>query len=158
MKIPGFTRESRALLLFPPFRLDTANEELWRDAQQLTLRPKTFAVLSYLARNPQRLVTKRELLSNVWARVAVNEELLRGYVRELRLALGDDARAPRYLITVPGRGYKFVPRVTEQPNQDSEAFPVSTTLPRLLRAPDLLADSRTTPERRPEDELGLSTV
>jgi urea transport system substrate-binding protein len=111
----GIDRPSHAgvsgLLLFPPFRLDTINEELWRDSQRLAVRPKTFAVLSYLAHHPQRLVTKEELLSNVWARVAVNEELLRGYVRELRVALGDDAKAPRYLATVPRRGYKFLPEV-----------------------------------------------
>jgi DNA-binding winged helix-turn-helix (wHTH) protein len=56
------------------------------------VRPKTFEVLLYLAHNAQRLVTKRELLDNVWVGTTVSDELLRGYIRELRDVLGDDAR------------------------------------------------------------------
>src|ERR1041384_4692220 len=103
---------SSDVLSFPPFRLDVANEELWCGSQRVLLRPKTFAVLAYLAQNPQRLVTKQELLRKLWAPVSVSDELLRGYVRELRAALRDDAKAPQYLATVARRGYKFLPRVT----------------------------------------------
>jgi urea transport system substrate-binding protein len=104
---------SAQLLSFPPFRLDPLNQELWRAKESIALRPKTFAVLSYLVRHPQRLVMKQELLRNVWADVVVSDDLLRGYVRELRVTLGDNASAPRYVATVPRRGYKFLPRVTE---------------------------------------------
>lgn len=100
------------ILLFPPFRLDVQNQELWNGPQPVAIRPKTFAVLVYLARHAQRLVTKEELLGNVWANVSVGAELLRSYISELRLALGDDARSPRYLATVSRRGYKFLPRVS----------------------------------------------
>ncbi|MGB7469703.1 MAG: transporter substrate-binding protein, partial [Candidatus Acidiferrum sp.] len=75
------------------------------------MRPKTFEVLLYLARNAQRLVTKRELLENIWTDTVVSDELLRGYIRELRETLGDDARKPRYIETVPARGYRFLLRV-----------------------------------------------
>ena len=58
---------SNATLVFPPFRLNiVANEQLWRGSTLLPLRPKTFEVLLYLARNAQRLVTKQELLENIW--------------------------------------------------------------------------------------------
>jgi urea transport system substrate-binding protein len=98
-------------LLFHPFRLDIVNQELWRDDDAIALRPKTFAFLLHLALHPRRLVTKRELLTNLWADVSVSDDLLRGYVREIRSALGDDARMPRYLATVARRGYKFLPEV-----------------------------------------------
>ena len=100
---------SKAIFVFPPFRLDAANEQLWRDSNLVDLRPKTFEVLLYLVQNSQRLVTKRELLDSVWAGASVSDELLRGYIRELRDALGDDARKPRYIETIPTRGYRFLP-------------------------------------------------
>ena len=105
---------SRAILVFPPFRLDVANEQLWRDSDLLELRPKTFEVLLYLVQNAQRLVTKRELLDSVWAGTSVGDELLRGSVRELREALADDAKKPRYIETVPTRGYRFLPSVNDE--------------------------------------------
>ena len=108
-KAIGDTVASRAIFVFPPFRLDAANEQLWRDSNLVDLRPKTFEVLLYLVQNAQRLVTKRELLDSVWAGASVSDELLRGYIRELRDALGDDAKKPRYIETVPTRGYRFLP-------------------------------------------------
>ncbi len=105
---------SRAIFVFPPFRLDAANEQLWRDSNLVDLRPKTFEVLLYLVQNAQRLVTKRELLDSVWAGASVSDELLRGYIRELRDALGDDAKKPRYIETVPTRGYRFLPSVNDE--------------------------------------------
>jgi TolB-like protein/Flp pilus assembly protein TadD len=100
---------------FLPFRLDLANEQLWREEQLITLRPKTFAILRYLAENPQRLVTKDELLHAIWGETLVSEDGLRDYLREIRQALGDDAEAPRFVQTVRGRGYRFLPAITTQP-------------------------------------------
>jgi DNA-binding winged helix-turn-helix (wHTH) protein len=82
---------------FPPFHLDLANEQLWRGAELLPLRPKAFRLLRYLAEHPQRLVTQEELLKAVWQHSYVSEGLLRGYIRELRGLLGDDAKAPRFI-------------------------------------------------------------
>ncbi len=103
---------SSTTLLFPPFRLDLINEELWRAGDRIPLRPKEFAVLAYLAGNSQRLVRKQELLEHVWPGVSVGDELLRGYIRGLRLALGDAAADPRVIETVSRRGYRFLPPVT----------------------------------------------
>jgi DNA-binding winged helix-turn-helix (wHTH) protein len=105
-------------LVFHPFRLDIDNQEFWRGDHAIALRPKTFAFLLYLARHPRRLVTKRELLTNLWADVSVNDDLLRSYIREIRAALGDDARTPRYLATVARRGYKFLPEVVTSPPEE----------------------------------------
>ncbi|HKW64357.1 MAG TPA: winged helix-turn-helix domain-containing protein [Candidatus Acidoferrum sp.] len=105
----------RAVFVFTPFRLDTANEQLWRGSNLLTLRPKTYEVLLYLVQNSQRLVTKLELLEKVWPDAVVSDELLRGYIRELREALGDDAKKPKYIETVQARGYRFLLRVELEP-------------------------------------------
>jgi DNA-binding winged helix-turn-helix (wHTH) protein len=120
---------SAATLLFPPFRLDTANQQLWRESQLVPLRPKTYKVLLYFARNSQRLVAKEELLSNVWAGASASGELLRVYISEIRQILGDEPSTPRYIETVTARGYRFLPSVASgpfsQPGEDgpSEADP-----------------------------------
>jgi DNA-binding winged helix-turn-helix (wHTH) protein/tetratricopeptide (TPR) repeat protein len=95
-------------VLFPPFRLDLRDARLWRGEREIRLRPKTLAVLRYLAERPGRLVSTTELLSAVWPDVAVSDVMPRLCVRELRAALGDDVHAPRFIETRPGRGYQFV--------------------------------------------------
>ena len=121
---------SRPVFVFPPFRLDAGNEQLWRDSSLVVLRPKTFEVLLYLVQNAQRLVTKREILDNLWAGASVSDELLRGYIRELRDAMGDDAQKPRYIETVPKRGYRFLPPANDEfsgQTPDSEPKPSKST-------------------------------
>src|SRR5262245_56301053 len=103
------------MLMFPPFHLDTVNEQLWRDGALVALRPKTFAVLHYLAAHPGRLITQGELLAEVWAGSAVSDGLLRSYICELRRALDDNAAQPRFIATVSRRGYRFVAGVTVAP-------------------------------------------
>jgi DNA-binding winged helix-turn-helix (wHTH) protein/predicted ATPase len=93
---------------FAPFRLDLANEELWRGSERLALRGKPFAVLAYLATHPARLVPRAELVQAVWPDTHVGDGVLRGYVRELRTLLGDDPAAPRFIETIARRGYRFV--------------------------------------------------
>ena len=100
-------------LLFPPFRLDLVDERLWRDAQPISLRPKTFAVLRCLVEAPGQLVTKETLLDATWPDLAVSDVVLKVCVRELRQALQDDARRPRFIETVYRRGYRFIASVTE---------------------------------------------
>jgi DNA-binding winged helix-turn-helix (wHTH) protein len=95
-------------LTFGPFRLDPGTESIWRAGREIRLRPKTFAVLRYLAERPGRLVTKDELLEAVWSDVEVGEAALTVCVNEIRKALGDEARAPRFVETVHRRGYRFL--------------------------------------------------
>lgn len=96
------------LIPFPPFELDLRAGLLRRAGTPVPLRPKTFAVLEHLARHPGELVGKRDLLDSVWADVAVTEDVVRLSIRELRAALADDPAAPRFIETVPRRGYRFV--------------------------------------------------
>ncbi|HTT74767.1 MAG TPA: transporter substrate-binding protein [Candidatus Binataceae bacterium] len=104
------------ILHFSSFRLDAVNQELWRDSDRLEIRPKTFQFLLYLARNPGRLISREELLVNVWGAAPAAEGLLRVYSFELRHLLGDDAKHPRILETLNRRGYRFLPKVTFCPS------------------------------------------
>lgn len=100
--------ESRNEIYFPPFRLDVSNEQLWLGNSEVLMRPKTFAILCFLAEHAGRLVKKEELLRAVWGQTQVSEEGLRDYIREIRCALGDNAATPKLVKTVRGRGYRFI--------------------------------------------------
>ncbi len=98
---------------FEDFGLDTANECLWRNGEQIALPPKPYAVLRYLVENPGRLITHDELLDALWPETFVQPQVLRTYMLELRKLLGDDAGQPRFIQTLPKRGYCFVAQVVE---------------------------------------------
>lgn len=98
---------------FESFRLDTSNECLWRNGAQIALPPKPFAILRYLVENAGRLITHDELLDELWPETYVQPQVLRTYMLELRKVLGDDVGSPRFIQTIPKRGYSFVARVAE---------------------------------------------
>src|SRR5579862_2284025 len=100
---------------FGSFRLDALNQCLWRDDARITLTPKVFAVLRYLVDHPGRLVTQDELLQAIWPETYVQPEILRKYILELRKVLGDDPKSPRYIETLPKRGYRFLAPLEEAP-------------------------------------------
>jgi DNA-binding winged helix-turn-helix (wHTH) protein len=115
----GATMIQMRQILFPPFRLDPINERLMRDQEVIPLRPKSFAVLRYLAERPEELVRKEELIEAVWPRTYVTDTLLKGCVTEIRKALGDDAAAPRFIETAHRRGYRFIAPVAPNPEECS---------------------------------------
>src|SRR5262245_24375203 len=93
---------------FPPFRLDVINQCLWRGETRVSLMPKPFAVLRYLVEHPGQLVTHDELLTAIWPATYVQPEVLRRYILEIRRALDDPAGQPRFVRTIPKRGYEFI--------------------------------------------------
>ena len=117
--------------VFAPFRLDPVSQQLWREEELVALRPKLFAVLRRLLEQAGRLVTREELRAAVWPTTVVSESVLRGTIRELRDALGDDATAARFIETVPHRGYRFVAPVTTM--QPTRADPLPGR-PRVFQA------------------------
>ena len=104
---------SGSISRFGAFVLDTGRALLTRDGAEVTLRPKTFALLTYMTRHPGRVLGKEELLAAVWPAVVVNDESLSQCVRELRAALGDERRA--LIRTVPRRGYLFEAPMPDAP-------------------------------------------
>lgn len=106
---------------FESFGLDSSNECLWQSGAQIDLPPKPFAVLRYLVENPGRLITHDELLDALWPETFVQPQVLRTYMLDIRKVLGDDANEPRFIQTVPKRGYRFVAPVTDAPVPDRRA-------------------------------------
>src|SRR5262245_30075894 len=96
---------------FAHFRLDLANEQLWRGNQPIPLRRQTFAVLRYLVEHAGQVVSKAALLDALWPGVYVTDMAPMICIRELRKALGDDARVPQFIETAHRRGYRFIGKV-----------------------------------------------
>ena len=93
---------------FDAFELDEANALLLRNGKALALAPKPLGVLCALARRPGSLLTTNGLLDDVWGHQFVTDSVLRTAISELRTALDDDARKPRFIETVSRRGYRFI--------------------------------------------------
>ncbi len=113
---------------FPPFRLDPGNQCLWRrtgagDDERIRLTPKAFAVLHHLVEHAGRLVTHAELLEAVWPETYVQAEVLKSHIFDVRRALGDRAKQPRFIETLARRGYQFIAAVGEGGAPDSTAEP-----------------------------------
>jgi eukaryotic-like serine/threonine-protein kinase len=96
------------VLQFGEFTLHVTERLLLRDGRAVPLTPKAFDVLAVLAARPGRLVTKDELLKEIWPDTFVEEGNLAYHVFAVRKALGDTAEGHRYVETVPKRGYRFV--------------------------------------------------
>jgi TolB-like protein/DNA-binding winged helix-turn-helix (wHTH) protein/Tfp pilus assembly protein PilF len=100
------------LYRFGQFELDPAKRTLSRADSPVFLTPKAFAVLLFLARNPNRLVTKEELLQAVWGDEFVEEGNLTQYISHLRKALGDNSEDTRLIVTIARKGYQFTADVS----------------------------------------------
>src|SRR5579883_1534874 len=110
------------LKFFAPYRLDAANQCLWRGESRISMPPKVFDVLRFLVENAGRLVTQQELLEAVWPETFVQPEILRKYILEIRKALGDPPDHPVFIETLPKRGYRFIAPVKEE--VAAEAVPI----------------------------------
>jgi pimeloyl-ACP methyl ester carboxylesterase len=102
-------------LAFEEFELDPVAGRLLGRSGPVALTPKSFSLLEYLAARSGRLISKQELLDAVWPGVYVADGALKVCVRELRRALADDAKAPRFVETAHRRGYRFIAAVRRLP-------------------------------------------
>lgn len=104
-----------AIMRFGPFELDTETLEMRKGRQALPLRPQACRVLAMLVSRPGTLTTREELRRALWPTgVFVGyDTALNTLMKHLRKALGESADAPRYVQTLPGRGYRFCGVVTE---------------------------------------------
>ena len=112
---------------FGPFEVDLQEQRLWRDGQVLPITRKAFALLAALINRPATLITKAELFSTVWAGRVVTDGALSRAVRELRVALGDDAAHPSYIQTAHGLGFRFVAPLSSE--QGPQSRPTKHRLP-----------------------------
>jgi DNA-binding winged helix-turn-helix (wHTH) protein len=102
---------------FDAFALDETNALLLRDGKAVTLAPRPFGVLCALARRPGSLLTKHALLDDVWGHQFVSDSVLKTAISEVRAALDDDPKAPRYIETVSRRGYRFIASAMAAPSR-----------------------------------------
>ena len=100
------------MLRFDRFELDAANMRLEDASGPIRLNPKAFEVLRVLIERRGQLVLKDELLDEVWPGTHVADGVLAVCVTEIRSALADSAREPRFIETVHRRGYRFIAGVT----------------------------------------------
>ncbi len=111
---------------FGVFELDTRTRELRKNGLRLKLPEQSIQILAMLLERPGELVTREELPKKVWPNDTVVEfdHSINAAIKRLRQALGDTAESPRFLETLPRRGYRFVyPVRTEAPMQPALAQP-----------------------------------
>jgi predicted ATPase/DNA-binding winged helix-turn-helix (wHTH) protein len=145
-------------LRFDCFTLELDNERLLRDGEPVGLTPKAFALLAMLAQRAGCLVLKDELLDTVWGRRFVSEGTVKSLLAELRAAMGDDARAPRWLETVPRRGLRFIGQLQPEPQADA-AGPEPAAPPALRPAgPNALPVAPSPPIARDLELSQLATL
>src|SRR5579875_2401405 len=97
---------------FGPFRLDPTDRRLLRDRKPMPLPPKAFDTLVYLVENSGRLVSREELIQNVWPDSVVEDANLTVNISLLRKALGTRSDGRPYIETAPRKGYRFEADVT----------------------------------------------
>lgn len=108
------------MIRFGRYELDTT-QGLTRGGQEVRLTPRSLAVLGLLAGRAGSVVTKNELFETVWADAAVTDSALATCIQEIRHALDDDARRPRFIETLHRRGYRFVARTSIEPDAERPA-------------------------------------
>jgi len=129
----------KGLYRFDEFELDIFRHSLTRNGIPIPLSSKAFQLLSYLAANPGRVVTKDELLKAVWPGSFVEESNLPVYISSLRKALTDCAG---YIVTVSGQGYKFTARVqVEEPRELIPVRPLEEVEAQSVEQPSVLRET-----------------
>src|SRR5437762_3712596 len=99
---------------FGPFRLLAARRELLAHGVPVTLGQRAFEILLLLVSRHGQLVTKDELMAEIWPGVVVEENNIQVHISAVRKVLAAAGDGDRYLLTVAGRGYRFVAPVTRE--------------------------------------------
>ena len=126
---------------FGSFELSGATGELLKDGAPLKLQPQPFLVLRLLVARPGELISREEIQEALWTDGTTVEfdQGLNYCIRQIRAALNDDAREPRFIETLPKRGYRFIAAVDLIPSDD--------TAPEQSEAPSQIASRRLLPSR-----------
>ena len=132
---------------FGEFELDPGRGELLRDGKPVRMQPKVYAALRMFIAHRGQLLSRQALLDALWNDVVVNHEAVTQTLRKLRRALGDDSKSPRFMETVPKRGYRFIAEIERVEAGEIEA-------PREVEAE---ADAKPEPASDPETEAESRT-
>jgi DNA-binding winged helix-turn-helix (wHTH) protein/tetratricopeptide (TPR) repeat protein len=114
---------ARTVYRFGPFELDTAAGELLKQGSPVSLQEQPFRLLVILLESSDKVVTRAEIQSRIWEENTFVDfdSSLRVAVGKLRTALGDDAANPRYIETIPKRGYRFLGPATQSTTQPANS-------------------------------------
>jgi len=105
---------------FDSFRLDSGRRLLLRDGEAVPLAPRAFRLLLALFQNRGKVLSKDELMKQLWPDTVVEENNLTVIISALRKALGENPHEHRYIVTIPGRGYSFVADVREVADESGD--------------------------------------
>jgi DNA-binding winged helix-turn-helix (wHTH) protein/tetratricopeptide (TPR) repeat protein len=121
-------QKTKELYEFGPFRVDPEKETVVRAGELVSITPKTFQILLVLIRNSREIVTKDDLMKTVWPNTFVEETNLSRNIFMLRKALGETAQDHRYIVTIPGQGYRLAEDVRLVPEQELTVVAASHSL------------------------------
>lgn len=135
-------KQTLCVVDFGPFRLDESARVLLRRNDIVPLAVKAFEILAYLVRHHGKVISKEALMKHVWPDCFVEENNLSQNVSALRRALSDDPEKPKYIETIPRRGYRFIGEIREQPSvnaatPETPAPPATTNATRASRVKSL---------------------
>ncbi|RMH47405.1 MAG: hypothetical protein D6688_03575 [Alphaproteobacteria bacterium] len=119
--------------------VDPSTNEVTRDGEILHLEPRSMEVLGLLIRRAGEVVSREELQDEVWGEVVVGDESLTNAIIKIRRAFGDDARNPRYVETIPKRGYRLIAPVGLATPSDAAAGAAGPSRRAGLRVPLIVA-------------------
>lgn len=105
--------EDISVISFDEFEIDTARGELRRSGQVVPLEPQVLDLISYLATHPGKIITRDDLIEQVWAGRIVSDSAISTRINAARSALGDDGQTQKLIKTVPRRGFRFEGTITE---------------------------------------------
>jgi adenylate cyclase len=128
------TPTERKTLSIGDWRVSPAEDLLQRGDEVVRLEPKAMEVLIYLATRPGEVISREELERDVWRGAVIGYDAVTNTVIKLRRALQDDARQPRFIATVPKKGYQLIAPVTE-PDGDRGAVAVAPNAPSPAAGP-----------------------
>lgn len=132
-------------VLVGDFRVDFKTSQIYRGEHAIKMEPLAMELLGYLIVNSSRYVGHRELLGNVWKGRVVSDNAIRRVVKKLRDALGDDAKLPTYIKTLPNAGYMLIAPVvvpeaapvttSSEHNEPAVTLPVATASSEVVQMP-----------------------
>jgi TolB-like protein/DNA-binding winged helix-turn-helix (wHTH) protein/Tfp pilus assembly protein PilF len=128
----------RAVIRFDNFELELRSGELRRDGATIKLQPQPFRTLAFLADRAGQVVTREEIQREIWGDETFvdYEQGVNFLIRQIRAALGDDAKAPRFIETLPRRGYRFIaPVEREEENSSRENGLAVAPAPEIVISP-----------------------
>lgn len=119
----------REKLRFAAFELDLQAHELRRNGRPVKVTPQALRLLEFLATHPDRLVTREEIRQEIWSTTTFVdfEQGINKSIRQIRDALNDDADRPRFVETLPRRGYRFIGNVQDPENHSTAVSAVNST-------------------------------